>query len=77
MMKQKKKMMTRFPFKYKKNLIHNIKFLEENMDWFSKKMLLLKLKVESSFGKLKNEKWIDEIIETIENIQEDKWINMC
>ena len=40
-------------------------------------MLLLKLKVESSFGKLKNEKWIYEIIETIENIQEDKWINMC
>lgn len=67
MMKQKM-MMTRFHFKYKKNLIHNIKFLEENMDWFSKKMLLLKLKVESSFGKLKNEKWIYEIIETIENI---------
>ena len=36
---------------------------------FSKKMLLLKLKVESSFGKLKNEKWIYEIIETIENIE--------
>lgn len=68
MMKQKM-MMTRFPFKYKKNLIHNIKFLEENMEWFSKKMLLLKLKVESSFGKLKNEKWIYEIIETIENIE--------
>jgi len=31
-------------------------------------MLLLKLKTELVLGKLKNEKWIDEIIETIENI---------
>ena len=77
MIMMKQKMMRIFPFKYKKNLIHNIKFLEENTDWFSKKMLLLKLKTELVLGKLKNEKWIDEIIEIIENIQEDKWINMC
>ena len=68
MIMMKQKMMSIFPFKYKKNLIHNIKFLEENTDWFSKKMLLLKLKTELVLGKLKNEKWIDEIIETIENI---------
>lgn len=43
--------MTRFHFKYKKNLIHNIKFLEENMDWFSKKNVVIKTKSRIKFWK--------------------------
>ena len=57
-----------FPFEYKKNLISNIKFLEKNKEWFSRELLIHKIELQQIVGELKNQKWVDEIIETIKNV---------
>ena len=59
-----------FPFEYKKNLISNIKFLEKNKEWFSRELLIHKIELQQIVGELKNQKWVDEIIETIKIVQE-------